>query len=339
METIREQAWPLVIIICLTALAVLLLRLWLRRRRRESVERDASGLWRYHRETQIRYRRAVGPTLAEADQKKKAASPQPEKQSARAEKGEKAIAVIHFHGDLRAKQHNMLARLVDELEINKERFSEVIVCIHSAGGGVPQYGHAYAEMARIRELGMTLTVCVDVIAASGGYLMSLPAHRIVAAPFALIGSIGVMAFVPNVRELLLDHKIKPRTFTAGELKRTVTLTDEATPEEVAHFKQQLETIHRLFREALAKYRPAVDLEKAASGDHWTAQESVELGLGLVDVLGTSHSYILGKNFTHDVAYYSQKRNVWDDGVGRFFSVFLDRLEDRIFSWQVLRVGV
>jgi len=222
------------------------------------------------------------------------------------DKGSRSIAVLTFKGDIRASTRKSLSKLIDEVILNKERFDEVVVCIESPGGSVTDYGHVYSELCRLREGGLSLTACVDTVAASGGYLACLPATKILAAPFSMVGSIGVVSFVPNIRKLLQKYNIEPRTFTAGDFKRTVTMTDEATPEQVKTYQQQLELIHQQFKQAISRYRPQVDLLKVATGEAWLASTSVDLDLRLVDALRTSADYLLEKNQTHDLVEFSLK---------------------------------
>jgi serine protease SohB len=328
LSFLYENAWLLVLILASTALLLMVLRLWLGRKQRFRLEEDKCGLWRYHKETHFKRREACGELLGR--NKKEG----PEKEyKAEEETDDKVVAVIAFKGDLRAKEHVTLANLVDEVEVNAENIAEVVVCVESSGGMVAQYGHAFSQMERIRNLGLSLTVCVDVVAASGGYLMSIPANKIIAAPFSFIGSIGVLAFVPNIRKLLTNLDINPRTFTAGRYKRTVSLTDEATPEEVARFQAQLEAIHGMFGAAVAKYRTQVKVEEVTTGEHWTAAETLEKNLGLVDELGDSNAYLLKRNMTHDLVHISQRHSFWEEGVGYFIAAVIDRVEDRIASWH------
>lgn len=300
------------------AIITLLLILWRVRQRKKvtiRLERDRTGLWRYHPETQFQKKVAYGTSMG--DEKTKA------------KKSLKPIAVIIFGGDVRARQHKLLAELVDEIEVNKGDLSEVVVVITSPGGMVPQYGHAFAQMERLRRMDLSLTVCVDVVAASGGYLMSVPANKILAAPFALVGSVGVMAFVPNIRGLLERWQVTPRTFTAGKYKRTITLTDNATPEEVARFQGQLESIHRLFIDAVRRYRPEANLSEIETGEHWTAVESVEKKLGLVDDIMTSHEYLLQRNRDHDLVILSIRRSFWEEGLSIFGGSLADGISQRL----------
>ena len=295
LEFIREHAHTLILGIALLALLVALGVLRSRRKRAAlRLEKDASGLWRYHPDTKFTRKQAYLPRIASTESSASleaggraadghvgqslaggspggAAVPADGKmsgsgtgespdarrrktKSAQSQDSQKPLAVLTFRGDVRAKHHDTFSRMIDEVVLNKEKLSEVVVRMTSPGGMVSQYGHVLAEMERIRAAGLPLTVCVDVVAASGGYLASLPATKILAAPFAVVGSVGVVAFVPNFRDFLTSHRIQPRTFTAGKYKRTVTLTDDANPEEVERFQAQLESIHVQFRELLVRYR-------------------------------------------------------------------------------------
>ncbi|MEO5666739.1 MAG: S49 family peptidase [Bdellovibrionota bacterium] len=223
-------------------------------------------------------------------------------------KKEDRVAVLEFKGDLRASERWSLSSLLDEVILNAEHFDELVLKVESPGGAVAEYGFVYAELERVRERApkVRVTVCVDTVAASGGYLMSLPAHQILAAPFAMVGSIGVVSFVPNIRRLLQQLKIEPRTFTAGNYKRTVSLTDDASPEDVEHYKQQLALIHEQFKFALKKYRPGVEIDQVATGEAWLASSTVEKNLGLVDGLRVSSDYLMELNRSKSLVYLKKK---------------------------------
>ncbi len=298
--------WTAVLILSLCALAAMFFEIRRRGKGTYKLEKDPTGLWRYHKGTQFERKQAIDST-AKKKSKKSAEDKCP------------CAAIIVFDGDIKASQHKMLADLVDEVEINKEYIDEVVVVVNSSGGMVTQYGHAFAQMERINRLEIPLTVCVDVAAASGGYLMSLPAKKIIAAPFAVVGSIGVIAFVPNIRGLLEKLSINPRTFTVGKYKRTVGFADNATEEEVQRFEGQLKAIQRMFLDAVRRYRPHVNFEQIETGDHWTADESVRNELGLVDRIATSSEYILELNREKDIVKISQKRNFLDSGIGKILS--------------------
>ena len=253
-----------------------------------------TGYIKYHKYTETRVKSALAEGK-ESDSKSVAKKPD----------SKQAVALITFKGDIRASERHSLSRLIDEVVLNKERFNEVVIRVESPGGSVTDYGHVYSEVKRLRDAGLKLTACVDTIAASGGYLMCLPAERIVAAPFAMVGSIGVVSFVPNVRRLLEKFLIEPRTFTAGDFKRTVTFTDNATPEQVQLYKQQLQLIHDQFKEALKTHRPFVELSKVATGEAWLASTSVGLDLKLVDEVRVSSDLLLELNRHFDIVEFRE----------------------------------
>lgn len=218
----------------------------------------------------------------------------------------KQIVVLKFDGDQGAKGYNEFARLVDEVVANKERVSEVIVRANSPGGRVSEYGLMFAQMERMRKAGINLTACVDTYAASGGYLMILPALKIVAAPMTMVGSIGVVSEFINAHGFLKRHGFTPFTLTAGEFKRTLTPFGEPTEAGEEHFKEQLRKIHEQFIAAVTRYR-SVDVANTCNGDHWTAQQSFDMGLGLVDEIMTSHEYLQIANQEIDLVFIGTKR--------------------------------
>jgi serine protease SohB len=278
---------------------------------RQSGQKHDAGFLKYHSHTKVE----VKKSLHKLESKKE---------------DHKSIAVLTFKGDMRASQNAAFSHVIDEVCLNKDSFSEVVVLVDSPGGSVTDYGQSYSLMQRLRDAGLSLTVCVDTVAASGGYLMSLPAHKIVAAPFAMVGSIGVLSFVPNIRKLLEKYNIEPRTFTAGEFKRTVTLTDNATPEQVKRYEDQLTLIHNQFKAVIAKYRPSVDLSKAATGEAWLAQATMDLNLGLVDELCSSSEYLLKRNENADLVFFEEKKA--RKGLARFLGEqAIDRAASRLSS--------
>lgn len=326
------------------------------RKKKMRLAKDDSGLWKYHKSTKFERYASWGKLLEKKSGSessctagnaiccpKHRATSAPTKTVDVGSTSEtfktdtvnspngKVVAVISFHGDMKAKGREALSQAIDEVIINKDAISEVVIRIDSPGGLVSHYGHAFAELERVRTHNIPLTCCVDVVAASGGYLLSLPATKIIAAPFALVGSVGVVAFLPNIRQLLLNWNINPRTFTAGKFKRTLTLTDEASAEEVAHFQAQLESIHSLFLACLKKYRPHARTDVIETGDHWTAQQSVDLELNLVDQLGTSSDYLLERNKVADLLYIKVKRGLLEDSI----LSSLTRLAELVYTRLVL----
>jgi serine protease SohB len=149
---------------------------------------------------------------------------------------------------------------------------------------VTGYGLAAAEILRLRDRKINVIASVDQVAASGGYMMACAADRIVAAPFAIVGSIGVVAPVPNLHKLLKKNEIDFEEITAGEFKRTVSVLGEITPAGREHFREKLDTTHQAFKDHVAQCRPKVDIARVANGDYWLAREA--LPLGLVDEIMT-----------------------------------------------------
>ena len=174
---------------------------------------------------------------------------------------------------------------------------EVVVCIESPGGMVHSYGLAASQMMRIRSKGIPLTALVDRVAASGGYLMAAVANQIVAAPFAVIGSIGVVAQVPNVHRLLKKNDVDVEVLTAGKYKRTLTLLGENTTK-VRKFREELEEVHALFQEFVVDNRPELDIDAVSTGEAWYGKRALDLRL--VDALATSDEYVSDQCQERDV---------------------------------------
>ena len=194
--------------------------------------------------------------------------------------------------ELRRLVKRSLREEVSAIAAMASKEDEVVVRLESAGGAVPHYGLAAAQLMRLRDRAIQVTVCIDRIAASGGYMMACVADRIVAAPFAIIGSIGVVAQVPNLHRLLKKHDVDFQEMTAGEFKRTVSVFGEITERGRKKFQEELEDTHLLFKEFVKAQRPNLDMDKVATGEHWLARRGVDLGL--VDLLRTSDEYLVGR---------------------------------------------
>jgi serine protease SohB len=175
---------------------------------------------------------------------------------------------------------------------------EVVLRLENRGGLVNEHGLAASQLQRLRAAGVHLTVAVDSMAASGGYLMACVADRILAAPFAVVGSIGVVAQVPNVRRLLARGGVDVEELTAGRYKRTVSTFGRTTDDDRAKLGEQLADVHALFQDFVAEHRPAVDLDQVATGEFWYGARA--LGLGLVDELVTSDDYLLRRRTEADL---------------------------------------
>ncbi len=221
------------------------------------------------------------------------------------------IFVIKFKGSIDAHEVSSLREEVSAVLSIAEPQDEVIVQVESGGGMVHGYGLASSQLARLREAGLKLTVCVDKVAASGGYMMACVANEIVAAPFAILGSIGVIAQVPNFHKILKKNDIEFEQHTAGEFKRTLTMFGHNSDEARYKFKQELEETHQLFKGFVAKYRPQLDLAQVATGEHWFGQQALDLQL--VDTLRTSDDVILDRAKTHQVflVEYKMKQKLAD----------------------------
>lgn len=205
-------------------------------------------------------------------------------------KNDKRLFVLNFHGDIRATAVDALREEVTAVLTVAERGDEVLLRLESAGGVVHGYGLAASQLLRLKAHGLGLTVAIDKVAASGGYLMACVADRILAAPFAIVGSIGVVAQLPNFHRLLKKNAIDFEQFTAGEFKRTVTLFGENTDKARAKFQQDLDDTHRLFKIFVTEHRPALDVDRVATGEYWYGTRALDLQL--VDELRTSDDYLL-----------------------------------------------
>lgn len=225
-------------------------------------------------------------------------------------KGRKRIFVVDFHGDIKATEVASLREVITGVLMEAEDGDEVLVRLENAGGMVTEHGLAASQLARVREHKVALTVSVDKVAASGGYLMACVADRIIAAPFAVVGSIGVVAQLPNFHRLLEQSGVDFELHTAGEYKRTLTLFGENTEAGREKLRQQLEDTHLLFKDFISEYRPRLDLPRVATGEYWHGRQALDLGL--VDEIKTSDDYLMDARGQADillVSYEARKRPV------------------------------
>lgn len=221
-------------------------------------------------------------------------------------KNNQKIYVLDFKGDTAASAVESLREEITLiLATAKAGRDRVVLRLESPGGMVHGYGLAAAQLVRLRDAGFNLTICVDKVAASGGYMMACIANEIVSAPFAVVGSIGVVAQVPNFNRLLKEKHIDFELYTAGEFKRTVTMFGENTAEGKAKFEEELQQTHELFKHFVEKYRPQLNVEKVATGEHWYGKDA--LALNLVDKLQTSDEYLLDLLAQHDVYVIDTRR--------------------------------
>ncbi|SIP96138.1 inner membrane peptidase. Serine peptidase. MEROPS family S49 [Aeromonas sp. RU39B] len=237
--------------------------------------------------------------LASKDERK--ALEKQHKQEVKARKGgdhRSRLFVIDFKGGMEAREVAGLREEVSAILAVATPQDEVLVRLESGGGVVHGYGLCASQLQRLREHEIPLTVAVDKVAASGGYMMACVADRILAAPFAIVGSIGVVAQLPNFHKLLKKHDIEFEMHTAGQYKRTLTVFGENDDEGRAKFREELAEIHERFKQFVGTHRPQLDIDKVTTGEHWLASQALELGL--VDELKTSDDYLLAQAKTRRV---------------------------------------
>ena len=208
------------------------------------------------------------------------------------------IFVLDFKGDIKASAVDAFREAITAVLKVATLRDEVVVKIDSAGGIINNYGLAASQLKRIRDHQIPLIVTIDKVAASGGYLMACVADQIYAAPFAIIGSIGVISQLPNFNRFLKKHDIEYEQITAGEYKRTLSLFGENTSKGRKKAQEEVEVAHELFKKFVAENRPKLDMSKVATGEYWHATKALELGL--VDKLMTSDDYLLAASETTNI---------------------------------------
>jgi len=247
----------------------------------------------------------------------------------------KRLFVLNFDGDIKASANASLREEITAvLGVATER-DEVVVKLESGGGMVHSYGLAASQLTRFTERKIPLTVCVDKVAASGGYMMACVADKIVAAPFAVLGSIGVVAQLPNFHRLLKKNDIDYEMFTAGEYKRTVTMFGENTDKGREKFTDDLEQTHVLFKAFVSEHRPAVDVDKVATGEIWYGSKALEMQL--IDHIQTSDGYLWAQHperdifsveFTHKKSLPERLGMAAENSLDRMFSRWITRMQPK-----------
>ena len=225
------------------------------------------------------------------------------------------VWVIDFKGSMDAHEVSSLREEITAVLTVATPQDEVVVRLESPGGVVHGYGLAASQLQRIRDKQIPLTVAVDKVAASGGYMMACVANKIVAAPFAILGSIGVVAQIPNLNRFLKNKDIDVELHTAGQYKRTLTLLGENTEEGRQKFREELNETHHLFKDFVKEMRPSLDIEQVATGEHWYGTQAQEKGL--VDEVGTSDELLLGLMENREVisVRYTQRKKMMDRFTG------------------------
>jgi len=264
------------------------------------------------------------------DKKKQLKADKKKLKNAKGEKTTPKLFVMNFDGDIRASQVHALRETISAVVEIAQPSDEILLMLESGGGFVHTYGLAASQLQRLRTRHLKLTVAIDKVAASGGYLMACVANKIISAPFAIVGSIGVVAQVPNFNRLLEKHNIDIEQHTAGEFKRTLTMFGKNTEKGRQKFQQDLEETHVLFKRYIAENRPEVPLEEVATGEHWYGTDALKLRL--VDELLTSDDYILEKIKTHDVYEigYEEKKKL-SEKISNSFGLLAERLLAKVMG--------
>lgn len=276
-------------------------------------------------------RKAFEKSRKKEQKAEKKASKAKAKEADKSEEGKSRIFVLDFDGDIKASDTDPLRRSITAvLSVADPEHDEVVIRLESGGGLVHAYGLAAAQLDRIRSKGIPLTACVDKVAASGGYMMACVADRIVASPFAILGSIGVVAQLPNFHRFLKKNDVDFEVLTAGEHKRTMTVFGENTDKGRQKFLEDLEDTHVLFKEYVSERRPDVDIAKVANGDIWFGQRALEVKL--IDEIKTSDEYLIeacDRAEVVSVAY--QRKRTLPEKLGLATSAALEHTVWRVLS--------
>lgn len=242
----------------------------------------------------------------------------------------KRIYVLSFDGDTKASEVEDLREEITAVLTIAEPEDEVVLCLESPGGMVHTYGLAASQLTRITKKNIPLTIAVDAVAASGGYMMACIGNKIIAAPFAVIGSIGVIAQLPNFHRLLKKHDIDYEMYTAGEYKRTVTMFGENTDKGREKFTEELEDTHELFKQFVGEHRPQVNVEAVATGEVWYGQRAIEHQL--IDELQTSDEYLMSQHKDCDIyeVNFVEKKSL-QEKLGLAVSHSVDATLNRLWS--------
>ncbi|MGL4793135.1 MAG: protease SohB, partial [Aeromonas jandaei] len=218
---------------------------------------------------------ALKSALASKAERKVLEKQQKEEQKKRAKAGDERsrLFVIDFNGSMDAKEVASLREEVSAVIGVAQPGDEVLLRLESGGGVVHGYGLAASQLQRLRDKGIKLTVAIDKVAASGGYMMACVADQILAAPFAIVGSIGVIAQMPNFNKLLKKHDIEFEMHTAGQYKRTITMFGENDDLGREKFREELAAIHERFKQFVAEHRPQLDIDLVTTGEHWLASQA------------------------------------------------------------------
>jgi len=242
------------------------------------------------------------------------------------------LFVVEFNGDVEAQQVEAMREEISAIVQIAEKGDEVLLKLESPGGVVHGYGLAASQLDRLKNAGLKVTASVDKVAASGGYMMACVADKIISAPFAIIGSIGVVAQLPNINKLLKRFDVDIEQHTAGDYKRTLTVLGENTEQGRNKFKQDLEDTHVLFKDFVQSHRQNLDIEKVSTGEHWYGLQALDLNL--VDEIKTSDDFILENVDSYRVLKmeYKIKQNVAEK-LGIVTSDTLAKVFGKLTTWS------
>ncbi|MBA1228755.1 protease SohB [Pseudomonas viridiflava] len=251
----------------------------------------------------------LGKESLKALRKEQAKTLKKEKKNKQQAEAKARVYVLDFDGDIKASANESMRHEITALLTLATDKDEVVLRLESGGGMVHSYGLASSQLARIRQAGIPLTICIDKVAASGGYMMACIGNKIISAPFAILGSIGVVAQLPNVNRLLKKHDIDFEVLTAGEYKRTLTVFGENTEKGREKFQQDLDITHDLFKNFVASYRPQLSIDEVATGEVWLGMAALDKQL--VDELKTSDEYLAERAKEADVfhLHYVQRKSL------------------------------
>lgn len=323
------------VVVAIAVIAVLIINLTQRKRQRGELR--ITNLSEQHKEMQEDLAVALldGPQqkLWHKAQKKKLKL-EAKAAKAKAKQGENdantkpRVWVIDFKGSMDAHEVSSLREEITAVLTVATPQDQVVVRLESPGGVVHGYGLAASQLQRIRDKQIPLTVAVDKVAASGGYMMACVANKIVAAPFAILGSIGVVAQIPNLNRFLKNKDIDIELHTAGQYKRTLTLLGENTDEGRQKFREELNETHHLFKGFVKEMRPSLDIDQVATGEHWYGSQAQEKGL--VDEVGTSDELLLGLMDGRDVisVRFMQRKKMMD----RFTGSAAESADNLMMRW-------
>ncbi|WP_061795098.1 protease SohB [Serratia ficaria] len=323
------------VVLAIAALAVLAVSLG-QRKNRQKGELQLTDLGEQYREMQREIRLA---RMGDAEQKiwskqfKKQTKADGKLKKQRAKSGavevtKPCLYVLDFKGSMDAHEVTSLREEISAVLAAATPQDEVLLRLESPGGVVHGYGLAASQLERLRKGGIRLTVAVDKVAASGGYMMACVADRIVAAPFAIIGSIGVVAQIPNFHRLLKKNDIDVELHTAGQFKRTLTLFGENTEQGREKFREDLNETHELFKQFVHQQRPSLDIDSVATGEHWFGSQAKEKGL--VDAIGTSDDLLIAELDNHEViaVRYARRKRLMD----RFTGSAAESVDRLLLRW-------